>query len=85
MYLTNPIAETYISNHSSINDEALFNLHQQTLQNHPQQHMLSSWVQGQFLTFISQLAKPTNILEIGTFTGNVFSQRAATQWRTTYD
>jgi predicted O-methyltransferase YrrM len=31
--------------------------------------MLSSWVQGKLLTFLSQLTKPKNILEIGTFTG----------------
>ena len=69
MQLTNPIIESYISKLSSINDEALFEMHQQTLANHPKNNMLSSWVQGQFLSFISQLAKPQYILEIGTFTG----------------
>lgn len=69
MQLTNSLAENYISKLSSINDAALFEIYQQTLANHPKNNMLSSWVQGQFLSFISQLAKPQNILEIGTFTG----------------
>jgi predicted O-methyltransferase YrrM len=69
MELVNPLAEAYVSKLSSVNDEALFKVYQNTLENHPQQHLLSSWLQGQFLTFISQLAKPRYILEIGTFTG----------------
>jgi caffeoyl-CoA O-methyltransferase len=63
------IVENYVSKFCSINDDALFELHKNVLESHPQQHMQSSWVQGQFLTFISQMAKPKYILEIGTFTG----------------
>ncbi len=69
MDIVNPLAEAYITKLSSIHDEALFAVHQKTLEQHPHQHMQSSWVQGQFLTFISELTKPQNILEIGTFTG----------------
>ena len=69
MDIINPLAEAYISKFSAVEDEKLFQIHQQVLLQHPQQHLQSSWVQGQFLTFISQLAKPKYILEIGTFTG----------------
>ncbi|MFY7964025.1 MAG: O-methyltransferase [Chitinophagaceae bacterium] len=69
MELVNPIAENYVSKLCSVNDESLYKVYQHTLEKHPHQHMLSSWLQGQFLTFISQLASPKYILEIGTFTG----------------
>lgn len=69
MEIINPLAETYITNLSSNNDEQLYNIHQQTMLQHPQQHLQSSWVQGLFLTFLSKQSKPLKILEIGTFTG----------------
>jgi predicted O-methyltransferase YrrM len=69
MDLVNPLVEEYISKFSSIEDEKLLEIYNHILENHTHKHMLSSWVQGKFLTFISQLAKPQNILEIGTFTG----------------
>jgi predicted O-methyltransferase YrrM len=69
MELVNSLVEEYISKFSSIEDKKLFKIYNHTLENHSHKHMLSSWVQGNFLTFISQLAKPKNILEIGTFTG----------------
>lgn len=69
MEITNPLAETYISNLSSSTDEKLMYIHQQTMLQHPQQHLQSSWVQGLFLSFLSQLTQPLKILEIGTFTG----------------
>ena len=36
---------------------------------HPKAHMLSGEVQGQFLSMLSCMIKPMQILEIGTFTG----------------
>jgi len=36
---------------------------------HPKAHMLSGEVQGQFLSILSCMKTPVNILEIGTFTG----------------
>ncbi len=36
---------------------------------HPKAHMLSGEVQGQFLSMLSCMKGPANILEIGTFTG----------------
>lgn len=36
---------------------------------HPEAHMLSGSLQGQFLQMISSMIKPKRVLEIGTFTG----------------
>lgn len=69
MKIVSSEAENYISKFSSKDDVELFKIYQETVNNHPQQHMQSSWVQGQVLSFISELMKPKNILEIGTFTG----------------
>lgn len=44
-------------------------IEQNTYASHAQPHMLSGHVQGRLLSFLSQIAKPSYILEIGTFTG----------------
>lgn len=41
----------------------------ETRASHPKAHMLSGEMQGQFLSMLSCLKSPVNILEIGTFTG----------------
>jgi predicted O-methyltransferase YrrM len=69
MELINALAEQYAEKMSSADDDLLQQIHEHTMQNHAHAHILSSHVQGQFLTFISTLLKPTYILEIGTFTG----------------
>ena len=69
MQLVNPLLETYINDHSTPLEAGLLDVYNKTIENHPQQHLQSSWIQGQFLTFISQIAHPKTILEIGTFTG----------------
>lgn len=69
MELVNSKVEEYALQHTSKEDVVLHQIYLQTLQQHPQQHMQSSWVQGQFLSFLSFAAKPKYILEIGTFTG----------------
>ena len=69
MQIISPEAEKYVEQFCSNNDDLLFQYHKNISESHPQQHMQSSWVQGQFLTFISEIAKPKYILEIGTFTG----------------
>ncbi len=69
MDLINVLIEQYAKNHSSAEDNLLAEINKDTTENHPQAHMLSGTIQGQFLTFISQLISPKNILEIGTFTG----------------
>jgi caffeoyl-CoA O-methyltransferase len=40
-----------------------------TFAHHPQAHMLSGHLQGQFLAQMSRMIKPERILEIGTFVG----------------
>ena len=67
--IINPLAETYINEYSTPLGNNLLEVYNKTLLKHPHQHLQSSWVQGQFLTFISQIAQPKAILEIGTFTG----------------
>lgn len=62
-------AEQYAANFSSPEDALLQEVHQYTLQHHPQAHMLSGNVQGQLLSILSHLLQPRRILEIGTFTG----------------
>ncbi len=69
MLLVNELAETYAGHFTSGQDELLENIHKQTLATHPQAHMLSSRLQGQFLRFISKMIRPRYILELGTFTG----------------
>ena len=68
MELINPLVEQYAAQFTTPHDELLHQVHLQSEQ-HEHSHMLSSEVQGQFLAFISQLARPKYILEIGTFTG----------------
>ncbi|MBS4043720.1 MAG: O-methyltransferase [Chitinophagaceae bacterium] len=69
MDLINDLVEKYIEQWSSKDNDDLWVIHEQTLRNHPKNHMQSSWVQGKLLSFLSQLSKPKYILEIGTFTG----------------
>lgn len=63
------LAENYIQQHTSPEDELLRKINRETVENHPHAHMLSGHVQGKFLSFISQIVQPKYILEIGTFTG----------------
>ena len=69
MELINELVENYINKYSSDKDEGLKQIYKKTLREHPKKHMQSSWVQGKFLSFMSELVKPKYILEIGTFTG----------------
>jgi predicted O-methyltransferase YrrM len=50
-------------------DPLLQKILDETRASHPKAHMLSGEVQGQFLSILSCIKKPVNILEIGTFTG----------------
>lgn len=69
MELINPLVEKYAAQFTSADDAVLQEIHAHTLQTHPQSHMLSSSVQGKFLSFLSTIIRPTYVLEIGTFTG----------------
>jgi predicted O-methyltransferase YrrM len=59
----------YISTHSSPEDTLLQELTRTTHLHAMHARMLSGHVQGKFLEFISKMISPSNILEIGTFTG----------------
>lgn len=63
------LAENYIQQYTSAEDELLQRINKETYDNHPLAHMLSGPVQGQFLSFLSKIFQPSYILEIGTFTG----------------
>ncbi|MDQ6813754.1 MAG: O-methyltransferase [Bacteroidota bacterium] len=63
------VAEAYVDQWTSPEDELLIYINKETVENHPLAHMISGHVQGKFLSLISQILAPTYILEIGTFTG----------------
>jgi caffeoyl-CoA O-methyltransferase len=67
--LINLLAQAYAEKYTSSEDELLAAINRQTLQSHPQAHMLSGHVQGKFLQLVSMITKPRRVLEIGTFTG----------------
>jgi predicted O-methyltransferase YrrM len=69
MDLIHQLAHDYALKHSSPMDDLLSEIHQYTLENHPESHMISGPLQGNLLTMISRMIQPTRILEIGTFTG----------------
>lgn len=69
MELVNPLVEQFADKYTTPDDSFLQSIHQSTLQSHAHAHMLSSSVQGKFLSFISTILRPRYVLEIGTFTG----------------
>lgn len=69
MELIHQLAEAYAARFTSPEEALLQQIQTQTLQSHPHANMLSSPVQGKFLSFISTILRPKYVLEIGTFTG----------------
>ena len=59
----------YIENHTSAESELMAKLNRETHLKVLKPRMLSGHLQGKFLTFLTQLLRPKNILEIGTYTG----------------
>ena len=59
----------YITAFSSSEPEYLTRVREKTEKEMHQPHMISGVLQGRFLSMISKLLNPKNILEIGTFTG----------------
>lgn len=59
----------YITEHSSPQTEALAWIQKQTNIRTNHARMLSGAVQGRFLTMLTEMIRPHDILEIGTFTG----------------
>ncbi|MEC5157668.1 O-methyltransferase [Chryseobacterium sp. MP_3.2] len=64
-----PEMDRYLENHTSEEPALLKRLRKETYQKTTQPHMISGYLQGRFLSILSQMAKPKSILEIGTFTG----------------
>ena len=69
MELINPLVERYAEEWTSPNEALLNDIYQQTIQTHSHANMISSPVQGRFLSFICSILQPEHVLEVGTFTG----------------
>lgn len=61
--------EDYARAFTSPESDVMSELNRETYLNKLQPRMLSGHIQGSFLKMISQMIKPKNILEIGTYTG----------------
>jgi predicted O-methyltransferase YrrM len=61
--------ELYCETHTTKESDLLYHLNRETYIKTMNPRMLSGLLQGKFLSLISKMTKPTNILEIGTFTG----------------
>tara|TARA_B100000678_G_C18222038_1_gene507383 strand:- start:2022 stop:2669 length:648 start_codon:yes stop_codon:yes gene_type:complete len=61
--------EKYAESLSDSESELLAEIHKYTLSKVHQPRMISGHLQGRFLSFVSRMVRPQNILEIGTYTG----------------
>jgi len=61
--------ESYCEMHSSKESDLLYRLNRETHLKILNPRMIAGQLQGSFLTMVSKMLKPSNILEIGTFTG----------------
>lgn len=69
MHFISEELEDYIEKHSENEPELLAALNKETYQKILLPRMLSGHFQGRVLSMLSKLIRPTNILEIGTYTG----------------
>ena len=69
MEFINKEIEYYISNHTNKESDLLSKLNRETWAKVLMPRMLSGHIQGQVLSLFSNIIKPTNIIEIGTYTG----------------
>ncbi|MCG8306556.1 MAG: O-methyltransferase [Cytophagales bacterium] len=69
MQITDAGIEQYIDQHTSPASGILHKIERETYVKSIYPRMLSGKVQGKFLRMVSNMIKPTNILEVGTFTG----------------
>ncbi len=60
---------SYLEEHTPPEPELLKKLDRETNLKVPYPNMLTGHIQGRFLSFISKILRPKNILEIGTYTG----------------
>ncbi|WP_462316925.1 O-methyltransferase [Marinilabilia sp.] len=65
----NPELENYIEQHTTAEDDVLYELRRQTHLKVLRPRMVSGPVQGQLLTMLCRMIRPKAVLEIGTFTG----------------
>ncbi|MCU0467116.1 MAG: O-methyltransferase [Arcicella sp.] len=64
-----PNINNYAENHTSPESDLLAKLNRETHAKVLQARMLSGHLQGRVLAMFSQMMQPTNVLEIGTYTG----------------
>ncbi len=69
MDFIHPLANNYTTHFSNATPSYLKEVYDITLATHAHSDMQSSWIQGGFLSLISQLLQPKHILELGTFSG----------------
>ena len=69
MHFISQELEEYIEKHSQNEPELLAQLNKETYQKILLPRMLSGHFQGRVLSMLSKLIRPTNVLEIGTYTG----------------
>lgn len=69
MHFLSDELDTYVTLHSENEPELLAQLNKETHQKILQPRMLSGHFQGRVLSMLSKIIHPTNILEIGTYTG----------------
>ena len=69
MDFLNKELEEYIEHHSTKENDLLSELNRETWAKVLMPRMLSGHIQGRVLSLLSNLAKPNNIIEIGTYTG----------------
>ncbi len=69
MEFINPDIMAYAQSHSQQEPELLQELYKETHQKILQPRMISGHFQGRLLSLLSTLARPSKILEIGTYTG----------------
>jgi predicted O-methyltransferase YrrM len=69
MHFLSDELDIYVTQHSENEPELLAQLNRETHQKILQPRMLSGHFQGRVLSMLSKIIHPTNILEIGTYTG----------------
>jgi caffeoyl-CoA O-methyltransferase len=69
MDLLDPVLSDYAEKHTAPEPQSLANLNRETNAKVLMPRMLSGHLQGRFLSMISHMIRPKNILEIGTYTG----------------
>ena len=69
MHFLSDELDTYVTVHSQDEPELLVQLNKETHQKILAPRMLSGHFQGRVLSIISKIIHPTNILEVGTYTG----------------